>query len=115
MDCSHFVNFAYAQADLHYPYTATSSFDKRLSAYFKKVDMQESAWEAADVLMFSGHMGLWDPEGCKVLQKEQTQDAECERFDNKLNFLSSRSGGNRGPAFGMTDWFGKLKAVYRWK
>jgi hypothetical protein len=115
LDCSHFVHFAYAQANLHYPYKATADFDKSLKNHFKKVDLKKSAYEAADVLMFAGHMGLWDSDGCKVLQTEEKQNAECERFDNRLSFLSSRSGDNRGPDFGMTSWFGKLKAVYRWK
>jgi prepilin-type processing-associated H-X9-DG protein len=114
LDCSNFIHQAYALADLHYPYRSTDSFDGLVPDYFIKVGTKQVEFQAADVLMFDGHVGLWDPDGCRVLQDAGTEDKECKRFDNKLNFLSSRSSGNRGPDYGMMKWFGGLKAVYRW-
>lgn len=64
--------------------------------------------------MFDGHVGLWDADGCRVLQDAKTPNEECTRFNNQMPFLSSRSGGNRGPDCGMMKWFGGLKTVYRW-
>lgn len=114
LDCSYFVHKAYAIAGFHYAYQATATFHTLVGKCFEEVvDMK--ACEAADVLMFSGHMGLWDAQGCKVLEDAKTPNQECIRFKNNLPFLSSRSGGGRGPDFGQMKWFGGLKKVYRWK
>lgn len=115
IDCSHFVHRAYATAGLNYPYRSTDSFAGLVGSYFVEVDTKNGSWQAGDVLLFSDHVGLWDPRGCQVLQDAGTPDADCKRFKNSLPFLSSRSGGNRGPDYGMLQWFGDLQAVYRWK
>lgn len=115
IDCSHFVHSAYATAGVNYAYQATATFKTLVGQQFVEVNAEKDGFEPADVLMFSGHMGLWDADGCKVLQEAGNPNAECGRFNNQLPFLSSRSGSNRGPDYGMMKWFGGLKAVYRWK
>lgn len=114
LDCSHFVHRAYATAGLHYAYQATETFSSLVGSSFEEVT-DTSNLKSGDVLMFAKHMGLWDAQGCKVLQDAATPNKECLRFNNHLPFLSSRSGGNRGPDFGKMQWFGDLKKVYRWK
>lgn len=114
IDCSHYVHQAYATAGLNYPYRDTATFIGLVGGYFAEVDAEKEGFEPADVLMFSGHVGLWDPNGCRVLQDAGTPNSECKRFNNEVSFLSSRSGKNRGPDYGMMSWFGGLKKVYRW-
>lgn len=115
LDCSHFVHRAYSTAKLEYPYAPTAAFSSLVDNYFVEITTAQSSFEPADVLMFSGHVGLWDPEGCSVLKSSGAPDGECTKFDDKIPFLSSRSGNNRGPEFGMLKWFGNLKTAYRWK
>jgi hypothetical protein len=117
LDCSHFVNRAYSIAGLYFPYQATATFNNLVGSFFDVVVAKSSAdYEAADVLMFTGHVGLWDPDGCQILQKSKAPDAVCADFKNQVPFLSSRSGGNLGPEFGKLNWFGGgVKQVYRWK
>lgn len=117
LDCSNFVHQSYATGGLHYPYRNTASFSGLVPEYFIEVstaDGMEGVVEPADVLMFKGHVGLWDPQGCRVLQDAGAGNSECSRFNNQVPFLSSRSGGNRGPDYGMMKWWGKLQGVYRW-
>lgn len=114
VDCSHFVHRAYETALLIYPYKPTAEFSDLAGTTFEAVDTSSGDFMPADILMFAGHMGIWDPQGCKVLQDLGSENIECKRFDNSLPFLSSRSGGNRGPDFGKLSWFGSLKSVYRW-
>lgn len=96
---------------MHYPYNATASFEALAGHYFEKVDTSSGAF--ADGLM-SGHIGLWDPTDCKVLQDAGTENPECKRFRRALPLLSPRSGGSRGPDCGMISWFRGLKAVCQW-
>lgn len=114
IDCSNFVHRAYAAAKVTYPYRATASFDDLTIQYFNKLEASVTR-EAADVLMFSGHVGLWDPGGCTVLETAKMPNPQCQSMKNNVPVLSSRSGKNRGPDFGQAKWFGEVKAVYRWK
>jgi hypothetical protein len=115
VDCSHFVHRAYEASSLSFPYKPTAQFAELVGKEFESVDTSAGDFMGADVLMFDGHMGLWDPKGCSVLQASGSENDQCKQFDNALPFLSSRSGKNRGPDFGMLKWFGALKGVYRWK
>lgn len=111
LDCSHFVNEAYAKAKLAYEYAATAVFVRNQAGPdgpFQAV--AAGGPQPADVLLFPSHMGLWDPQGCQLLGT----NAECKRLNNKAPFLSSRSTDNRGPDFGVPSWFGSYK-LYRWK
>lgn len=112
LDCSHFVQQAYEAAGLVYPYRNTATFTELCGGYFEQVT---DGRKGGDVLLLRTHMGLWDPDGCKVL----TTSRECIRIKNDLKkeaaFLSSRSGGNRGPDFGLENWWGEVLGVYRWK
>ena len=118
IDCSHFVHRAYSVAGLEYTYQNTTTFSTLVGSYFEEID-NISKLEAGDVLMFSHHMGIWDPTGCRVIQRafkfSKMRNDECVKYKNDLPFLSSRSGGNRGPDFGKLHWFGDLKKIYRWK
>jgi hypothetical protein len=70
------------------------------------------------VLVFRSHMGIWDPSGCAVLAQKDNTNAECTNLKNNAPFLSSRSGQQRGPDFGITKWWGGhtgIQGVYRWK
>lgn len=113
MDCSHFVHQAYDSAGMAYPYLSSGSFDSKPNEkYFTHVgsDLTAARLEAGDVIVFKGHMGLWDPEGCQVL----TGNAECVQLKGQAPFLSSRSGGDRGPDYApLSYWKGKYE-VYRW-
>lgn len=115
LDCSHFVQESYRTAGLTYPYTNTASFGSLVPEFFAAVPkLDQGEFQPADILMFGGHMGLWDPEGCRELKQAGTPDAECESASSPMPFLSSRSGDDRGPDFGKVNWFGALQAVYRW-
>jgi hypothetical protein len=109
MDCSHFVCHAYTAAGFAYPYAATATFARAAAGPAGPFEQAAGSPQAADVLLFSGHMGLWDPEGCTVLGS----NAECKRLKNDAPVLSSRSGGLRGPDFGIPKWWGSYQ-VYRW-
>lgn len=109
LDCSHFVYESYVKAHLGYPYRNTKTFVDLVNSYFLPVNPEQL--EAGDVIVFDGHMGIWDPQGCSVL----TTNRECQRLDNKAPFLSSRSSKNRGPDYGRLGWFGTSYKVYRWK
>jgi hypothetical protein len=114
LDCSHFVHQAYATAGLNYSYLNTKAFPTLVGKIFVEIPLTE-AMAAGDVLMFAGHMGIWDPDGCQVLQDANQVNTQCQQFKNAVPFLSSMSGQNRGPDYGKMNWFGQLKAVYRWK
>lgn len=110
-DCSHFVCEAYFKAELPYDYAATGAFASAragIEGPFKLVPSRVP--QPADVLLFSGHMGLWDPQGCAVLGTNN----ECKRLRESAPLLSSRSGGNRGPDFGIPAWWGNYR-VFRWE
>ena len=111
IDCSHFVWQAYKDSGKEYPYRPTATFDElsRLG-YFDKLDKAAAPIDG-DLLLFSGHIGIWDSKGCTVL----VTNAECKRLKNDAPFLSSRSGDNRGPDYGRQSWWGNIKAIYRWK
>ena len=112
IDCSHFVNDAYKGANMPYPYLNTSAFVTKANKFFKLVgtDLSPSSLEVGDVIVFNGHMGIWDPEGCLTLGTNQ----ECKRLKNDAPFLSSRSGQNRGPDFGRLNMWSGSYSVYRW-
>ena len=109
LDCSHFVCEAYSKAQLDYDYADTSSFAAACAGRYGPFKPVIGDRQAADVLLFKGHMGLWDPEGCTILGT----NTECKRLKNEAPLLSSRSGGNRGPDFGQPKWWGSF-SVYRW-
>jgi hypothetical protein len=110
IDCSHFVHEAYGNAGLTYEYAATATFVAAQAGPAGPFELIPSApWQSADVLLFKGHMGLRDPDGCSVLGT----NAECKRLNQRAPLLSSRSGGNRGPDYGIPSWWGSFK-VYRW-
>ncbi len=110
IDCSHFVKDAYTSAGLSYDYAPTATFAATRAGTGGPFELVlASSLQSADVLLFTGHMGLWDPEGCSVLGT----NAECKRLKQQAPVLSSRSSGNRGPDFGVPSWWGAYK-VYRW-
>ena len=114
LPCNKFVHEVYQQIGLKYENKLTSQFSTLKDISFIEVDFKKrdlSVLEPGDILLFEGHMGIWDPQGCSVLP----ENLECKRLGSDLPVLSSRSKGNRGPDFGKTEWFGKVKAVYRWK
>ncbi len=121
LDCSHFVCEAYKNAGYPYEYANTASFVKSLAtgsaAVFIAVP-ERAQWQAADVILVPGHMGLWDPEGCSVV----TNSTECTRIEKmKLEpfFLSSRSPGKTlpsgGPEYGVTNWWKGEPKAYRYR
>lgn len=122
MDCSHFVHKSFEDAGHSYPYQNSATFDDLVRlGYFERVAKSEGGrynLKAGDVLVFSGHMGIWDPLGCEVLAQKDNPNPECKSLKNNAPFLSSRSGNSRGPDFGVTKWWGgdsSIRGVYRWK
>jgi hypothetical protein len=112
IDCSHFVNKAYSTAGMPYPYSATKDFVKKSNKDFELIgtDLATTSLEPGDVIVFNGHMGLWDPEGCSVLGVNQ----QCKRLKNDAPFLSSTTTNNHGPDFGRLNWWTGSYSVYRW-
>jgi hypothetical protein len=111
IDCSHFVWQSFKDAGKEYPYRSTAQFDDLVSmGYFLKLDSKTTP-VIGDVLMYKGHVGFWDPEGCSILV---TNDV-CKSLGSEASVLSSRSGKNKGPSYGKPAWFNELKAIYRWK
>src|SRR4051794_30301217 len=80
LDCSHFVWEAYKNAGYPYKYHNTATFVAKLAtgeaSMFVPV-ADRAQWQAADVILVPGHMGLWDPEGCSVV----TNNSECTRIE----------------------------------
>ena len=112
MDCSHFVQKAYANAGMKYDYLSSATFASDMNTHFKKigVNLPASSLDPGDVIVFNHHMGIWDSEGCTVMGVDQ----ECKRLQSDAPFLSSRSSKNRGPDFGRLNmWTGDYQ-VYRW-
>lgn len=105
LDCSHFVHKAYDLAGFKYPYQNTSTFHL-LSPFFEEV--QEA--EPGDVIVYTGHMGLYDPEGCNTMSTK-----ECAKVKGDARVLSARSGNNLGVEYGRSVWFGEVKKIYRWR
>ena len=118
MDCSAFVHNTYVAAGLNYPRVGTEAFGGLAGKYFDKLPAN-TPLEAGDLVMFPGHVGIWDPQGCQILQNAGTPDKQCHSNHNLLPLLSSRSSHNRGPDFGALNWFtedlGPVTAIYRWK
>lgn len=125
LDCSHFVYKAYTDAGMIFPYRNTAEFDKLVKeGYFDKLTPKGGgAYDllAGDLIMFDGHIGIWDPEGCSVVSGSNKPNANCTKFNNNAPLLSSLGGrGSRdpdhGPDFLPVGAFKKaIKAVYRWK
>ncbi len=122
MDCSHFVHKAFDDAGHAYPYRSSATFAQLVGlGYFEEVAKSQGGRYdllAGDVLVFKGHMGIWDPLGCEVLAQTDNPNPECKSLKNNAPFLSSRSGNMRGPDFGITKWWGGdsgIQGVYRWK
>ena len=113
LDCSNFVHQVYDKAGLKYTYCATKSFPAgtgKSSMFLELLDNTEIL--AGDVVLFPGHMGIWDPEGCRVIETSR----ECKRFEDQAPVLSSRSGKNLGVEYGKVEFFTKKGySVYRWK
>jgi len=109
LDCSHFVHRAYEEAQCKYPYQSTKSFAEKTKEYF----VEEALPAAGDVVLYSGHMGIYDPQGCQVLKSDQV----CRQLNDDAPILSARSGGNMGVAYGRSSWFetGKKPKYFRWK
>lgn len=105
LDCSHFVHKAYELAGLKYPYQNTATFHL-LTNYFMEVEEAEPG----DVILYSGHMGLHDPEGCNTMNTK-----ECQKLKGDARILSARSGNNLGVEYGRSAWFGTVQKIYRWK
>ncbi len=103
------MNEAFKSAGLDYPYTPTAMFATACAGSDGPFKLVGGTPQAGDVLLFTGHMGLWDPEGCTVLGT----NSECKRLQGKAPLLSSRSTGNRGPDFGVPAWWGAYR-IYRW-
>lgn len=110
LDCSHFVWQSYGDAGFAYDYAPTATFAPSRAGWQGPFAAVTGALQPADVLLFAGHMGLWDPDGCTVLGS----NAECRRLRDQAPVLSSRSGGNRGPDFGVPKWWGAYR-TYRWQ
>ncbi len=112
MDCSHFVWQAYKDSGKEYPYRNTAMFDDLVTmGFFEKFDASYAPAEG-DIVMLPKHMGIWDSKGCSIMMT----NSECKNLGNDAPFLSSRSGKNRGPDYGRTEWWkGGVKAIYRWK
>ena len=112
MDCSHFVHAVYNAAGLIYPYKSTAEFQTLTNGSNAKFELvQNNQKQAGDIILMTGHMGIYDPQGCTVL----ATNAECSRLNNNAPFLSSRSSSNRGPDYGQTNWWSQSFKVYRWK
>ena len=114
LPCNEFVHKAFLLTGLKYEKKKTTDFPNLKDKTFVEVDFKKKSvnvLEPGDIILFQGHMGIWDPQGCTYLPENK----ECGRFKGDLPFLSSRTANNRGPDFGKIDWFGKVKAVYRWK
>jgi hypothetical protein len=107
LDCSNFVHDAYFKAGMDYPYQPTATFAEKTKDYFTEVSIPS----AGDVVLFSGHMGLYDPKGCSAMVNDQA----CRRLKNDAPILSSQSGNNRGPEFGRTSFFKGTPRYFRWK
>ena len=112
LDCSHFVHKAFAQAGMVYTYRNSASFASDPDDRFESVgfNLDAGLLEPGDVIVFNGHMGIWDPDGCIILGGNE----QCKNLKNKAPFLSSRSGGNRGPDYGQLKWWSGDYQVFRW-
>lgn len=104
LDCSHFVHKAFADAGLEYTYASTASFST--IPQFQPVATPQEG----DVVLFSSHMGIYDPNGCAVVDT-----AECKRLGATLPILSARSGNNLGVEYGRASWFAGQAKYFRWK
>ena len=114
LDCSNFVWEAYKNAGLEYKYYNTVNFNKLSGPEGKFELVPGNIPVAGDVILFTGHMGIWDPEGCAVL----VDNRQCLKFGEKnAPVLSSIWGNdkNHGPDFGKMSWFSSTYTVYRWK
>lgn len=131
LDCSHFVNEAYRTAGYDYTYKATASFvdvpskmenpnGKNLgtAADGKFLEVHATDVQDGDVLLFPGHMGIWDSQGCQALINDPGKKdcKECytgKKVATDRQFLSART--SVGTNYGKTSWFGKGKyRVFRW-
>ena len=105
LDCSHFVHKAYDMAGFKYPYHNTATFNL-LTDYFIEV----TEVEPGDVILYTGHMGLHDPDGCNAMNT-----TECQKLKGEARVLSARSGNNLGAEYGRSAWFGTVQKMYRWR
>ncbi|HTE02123.1 MAG TPA: NlpC/P60 family protein [Mucilaginibacter sp.] len=119
LDCSHFVQRAYQQAGMSYPYMSSAAFgNEKNNKYFAFVgkNLSSKDLQDGDVIVFGGHMGIWDPQGCNQITIPLLgATAECARLKNNAPFLSSRGDDTRdvGVEYGRTQWWGDYK-VFRW-
>lgn len=112
LDCSHFVQKVYASAGMTYPYMNSAAFVGKNNKSFTLIgtNVSISLLEPGDIIVFGGHMGIWDPNGCDALGANQ----QCQKLKNNAPFLSSRTTDNRGPDFGVLKWWPGDYKVYRW-
>jgi cell wall-associated NlpC family hydrolase len=106
LDCSHFVHDAYKDAGLEFPYSDTKHYDTLLvGKYFRKLDKAEEP-KPGDLVLFSGHVGIYDPDGCSTVHT-----TECKRLSKQsdsMRLLSARGSGKPtdvGVEYGQISWW----------
>lgn len=102
VDCSHFVQAVYEEAGLKFPYTETRSYKTNLVGKFF-LAITENEAKPGDLILFSGHVGIFDPDGCSA-----THSIECKRLEKQsdsMRVLSARSGKNMGVEYGQAGWW----------
>ncbi len=110
LDCSHMVWNAYKAAGYDFPYSSTSSYESILiDVYF--IAIEEKDLNPADLILYAGHVGIYDPDGCTVVNTAQCQ---AQKDNTDMRILSARSGKNLGTEYGRSTWFGKPKKYLKW-
>lgn len=108
LDCSHMVHSAYKAAGLIFPYKMTSAYSELIGSYFTEIDAEQR--KPGDLVLYAGHVGIYDPDGCTVVNTVQ-----CQRLEGKdMRILSARSGNNLGTDYGRSSWFGTIKSNLCW-
>ena len=111
LDCSHMVWTAYKTAGYEFPYTSTSAYPAVLvGTYF--VEITEAELKPGDLILYSGHVGIYDPDGCSIVNTAQCQG---QKDASEMRVLSARSGKNLGTEYGRSSWFGTPKKYLKWK
>jgi len=82
-----------------FPFTDTRQFEATLiDEYFVKITDDEAL--PADLILYSGHGGIYDPDGCPIVHT-----AQCEKNQSNIRGMSARSGKNLEVQHGRSSWF----------